>query len=617
MMSENGSGVTASTALSCPQTEADGLTGCREAARLDALHQLNILDTPPSEGFDRITRMASQIFGLPIAAMSLTDSDRQWFKSRVGVDHMSIPRLKAPCSEVAETTEVVVIHDFLADAEYSGSVLALAGIRFYAGAPLVTTDGHGLGALCVLGTEPRGITPQELAALKDLAAMVMSQIELQHAFGRIDPLSGLPNRTQFMDDLDDLARGDAGQRRLAVLIDLARHEQINSLMRVMGASYVDDVVKEASRTIRAALGTGQALYHVAATQFAFLSPPEADAQDYIALLSAAFATIRATSTVRFVTTVAAGVMPFRLGATHPRDVLRAAQSAAEDSRRGDGAISLYLQSNDGSHHRQFALINAFGTAVEERDQLRMVFQPRIALDSRRCVGAEALLRWRHPSLGDVSPGEFVPLIEHTSLAKAMTARVLDLALAQLREWHRAGLSLPLSVNVSAANLDEHDFVDSVRLCLLKHHIPPELLELEVTESAVMENSGKALDRLKALAATGVRLAIDDFGTGYSSIAYLQKLPAHVVKIDRSFVVGLSDGAPRVHALVGAMMALSHQLGFRIVAEGVETAEAAKALTLLGCEEAQGCFFAPPLEAADFAPWVADYNAGLQITAEAA
>ena len=173
-----------------------------EEARLDALRRLNLLDTAPSEAFDRITRMASQLFGLPIAAVSLTDHDRQWFKSRIGVEHTSIPRDKAPCAEVAESSDFLVIPNMLDDPWYRDSLLARNGIRFYAGVPLTTREGHGLGSMCVLGTEPRQISASELTSLTDLAAMVMAQIELQHAFGRIDPLSGFPNRTQFMEDLD-------------------------------------------------------------------------------------------------------------------------------------------------------------------------------------------------------------------------------------------------------------------------------------------------------------------------------------------------------------------------------------------------------------------------------
>ena len=180
---------------------ASAPTSQAEDARLAALHQLGLLDTAPTEAFDRITRMASQLFGLPIAAVSLTDSDRQWFKSRVGVDHCSIPRDRAPCAQVAESSHDLVIPDLLLDPCFRDSVLASAGVRFYAGAPLTTREGFCLGAMCVLGPEPRQTSEAEMASLHDLAAMVMAQIELQHAFGRVDPLSGLPNHNQFIEDL--------------------------------------------------------------------------------------------------------------------------------------------------------------------------------------------------------------------------------------------------------------------------------------------------------------------------------------------------------------------------------------------------------------------------------
>ncbi|RYF11678.1 MAG: GGDEF and EAL domain-containing protein, partial [Oxalobacteraceae bacterium] len=557
-----------------------------EDARLDALHKLNLLDTSPSESFDRITRMASQIFGLPISAVSLTDSDRQWFKSRIGVDHVSIPRDGAPCAQVAETAATVLIPDLLADDCYRSSLLAGQGVRFYAGAPLVTREGFGLGALCVLGVEPRTASTAEMAALNDLAQMVMSQIELQHAFGRIDPLSGLPNRTQFFDDLDDLGRDDPGQRRLAVLVDLARAEQLATGARVMGSSYVDDMVQEATRTLRAILGRTDTAYHVATTQFAFLAPADVHEDSYEARLGSMLEQLCATSNVRFVMSAAIGVAPFVTGSTPSRDVLRTAHNAALDARASQAAVSLYSSSNDGAHRRRFGLLNDFGTALNGPEQLRLVFQPRIDLATSICIGAEALLRWSHPELGEISPGEFIPIVEQTTLARLTTAWVLDAGLEQLAGWCRASLGIHLSINVSAANLDEIDFAQQVQLYLLKHRIPAAMLELEVTETAVMDKSGPAIGQLQALEEAGVRLAIDDFGTGYSSLAYLQQLPAQVVKIDQAFVRDLTRGE-REQTLVRSMISLSHDLGFRVVAEGIETAEAADILKEMGCDEGQG------------------------------
>jgi EAL domain-containing protein (putative c-di-GMP-specific phosphodiesterase class I)/GAF domain-containing protein len=582
------------------------MANLNEEARLDALYKLNLLDTPPTESFDRITRMASQIFGLPISAVSLTDHDRQWFKSRVGVEHMSIPRDKAPCARVAESAEVVLIPDLLADDCYRSSVLAGQGVRFYAGAPLVTRDGFALGALCVLGMEPRTASPAEMAALNDLAQMVMSQIELQHAFGRVDPLSGLPNRTQFLDDLDDLGRDDPGRRRLAVLLDLARAEQLNAGARVMGSSYVDDMVQEATLALRTILGSSRTAYHVAATQFAFLAPPDVDENAYVAELGSLIEQLRAGSHARFVMSAAIGLAPFVTGQTSPRDVLRTAHSAALEARSAETAVSVYSSSKDCAHRRRFGLLNDFGAALDQPGQLRLVFQPRVDLVTRTCVGAEALLRWAHPVLGEVSPGEFIPILEQTSLARPTTAWVLDAGLKQLGTWCAAGVGIQLSVNISAANLDERDFAQRVQLYLLKHRVPAAMLELEVTESAIMDNSGQAIGQLATLEAAGVRIAIDDFGTGYSSLAYLQRLPAQVVKIDQAFVRDLAKGE-RERTLVRSMISLSHELEYRVVAEGIETAEAAEMLTGMGCDEGQGYYFARPMELPDFERWVQSYS----------
>lgn len=576
----------------------------REEARLDALRQLQLLDTPPSEQFDRITRMAAQIFKLPIAAVSLTDKDRQWFKSRVGVDHCSIPRHKAPCAEVAQLRDLVVIEDFATHPHYADSLLAAHGTRFYAGAPLVTSDGYGLGALCVLGTEPRTATAEECAALTDLAAMVMAQIELRHAFGRIDPISGLPTRGRFRDDLQDLARDHPGQSRVAVVVDLARDDQIAKIVSAMGAARVDEMVREAAQAITGALGSDRIVYHVGTTQFAFLSPPDVDVACYAPMIEQGFAAIRATSSVRFVTSVAIGLRPFRLGEVPAEDVLRGAASAAQDARQMDGAIALYSSARDQEMRRHYDLLQDFGTALEAGDQLRLVYQPRVDLATGRCLGAETLLRWRHPVLGEILPAEFIPLIEQTALARPATQWVLDHALDQLAVWNAAGLDLTLSINLSAANLAEPDLIQRIQLALIARQLRPLQLEIELTESAMMAQPEKALAMLRELAEAGIALAIDDFGTGHSSLAYLQQVPAQVVKIDQAFVRGLSETPGADHVLVETMVGLLHKLGRRVVAEGVETADAAAILAGMGCEEAQGYWFARPLEVTAFADWMA-------------
>jgi EAL domain-containing protein (putative c-di-GMP-specific phosphodiesterase class I) len=580
-----------------------------EAARLDALRKLNLLDTPPSEAFDRITRSIAELFKLPIAAVSLTDSDRQWFKSRVGVTHHSIPRFKAPCAQVSDESEMLVIRDMLKHEYYHDSLLADSGIRFYAGAPLITHDGFCLGSLCVLGTAPRDITEPERRALRDMAAMAMAQIELQHALGRVDPVSGLPNRTQFIEDFKDMAMdGPRGAPRLAALVNLASPEQLGHALQSMGPAYLDEVVGDAVRMLADTQMAGR-IYHVATTEFIFIAPAGTDAIEFCTALENWLRRRAASVSSRFVTTARIGVLPFQVGATHYADLLRNLHSALQHALEQDREVSMFSPEQDAVYRRRFWLINEFGAALDgaapgRAGQLRLVYQPKVDMVSGVCIGAEALLRWTHPEAGDVSPAEFIPIIERTGIIRAVTNWVLEAAMHQLAAWRAAGFELQLAVNVSAVNLTEPDFCVRVVDGLLRHGLPPASLALEITESALMQNPKIAHATLYALAAAGVRLAIDDFGTGYSSLAYLQSLPAQVVKIDQSFVRDI-DSDPRKRALVTAMTQLSHDMGHRVVAEGVETVEVARMLQGAGCDEAQGYLYARPMAPQAFEAWFAE------------
>jgi EAL domain-containing protein (putative c-di-GMP-specific phosphodiesterase class I) len=580
-----------------------------EAKRLDALRKLKLLDSPPSEAFDRMTRTAAELFKLSIAAVSLTDSDRQWFKSRVGVTHDSIPRLKAPCAQVSDESEMLVIRDLLADSHYKDSPLAHCGIRFYAGAPLITHDGFCLGALCVLGTTPREVTSSESDALRDLAAMVMAQIELQHALGRVDPVSGLPNRTQFIEDFRDMGLdGPVGHSRFAALVSLGNPDQLGDILQSMGPSYLDELVGDAVRMLAKTSIAGR-IYHVAPAEFIFIAPADTEEIEFCTYLENWLRRRTASLASRIVTTARIGVLPFKVGLTHYEDLLRNLHSAVQHALEQDRDVSIFSAEQAALYQRRFWLINEFGVALDGAahslvGQLRLVYQPKVELVSGACSSAEALLRWTHPEIGDISPAEFIPLIEKTNSIRAVTNWVLEAAMHQLSVWRVAGHKLQLAVNVSAVNLAEPDFCVRVVDGLQRHGLPPASLALEITESALMQQPKVAHAMLNALSAAGVSLAIDDFGTGYSSLAYLHSLPTQVVKIDRSFVRDI-DHDKRKRALFTAMIGLSHELGHRVVAEGVETVEVARVVRSAGCDEAQGYLYARPMPPLAFEIWFAE------------
>jgi predicted signal transduction protein with EAL and GGDEF domain len=232
-------------------------------------------------------------------------------------------------------------------------------------------------------------------------------------------------------------------------------------------------------------------------------------------------------------------------------------------------------------------------ALDGTDELFLNYQPKYTLDGERIEGLEALLRWQHPTVGLIPPDEFIPVAEGTGIILALTERVLDLALTQMRGWLDAGHGVPVAVNLSTRCLLDAGLPDLVQRLLAEHRVPAALLRLEVTESAVMGDAARCMEVLQRLHDLGVRLSIDDFGTGYSSMAYLRRLPVDELKIDRSFVLGMTT-TQQDAVLVRTAIDLGHNLGLTVVAEGVEGAEHVTALRALGCDIAQGYHYARPM-----------------------
>jgi EAL domain-containing protein (putative c-di-GMP-specific phosphodiesterase class I) len=271
----------------------------------------------------------------------------------------------------------------------------------------------------------------------------------------------------------------------------------------------------------------------------------------------------------------------------------------EAKRSGRGRIQGFEHALSDRISTRMALEGQLRGA-HERGEMRLVYQPVVELTTRRIVAVEALLRWTHPDLGNVTPLEFIELAERTGAIVELGAWALNRAVAQAAAWAANGLALDVAVNVSARQLGDPAFPAFVADCLERHGLPAERLSLELTESIVMERRGDAADRLEELTATGLRLAIDDFGTGYSSLQRLRALPVNTLKVDRSFVDGLHTD-PHDEAIVTATLSMARTMGLDVVAEGVENDAQAGKLLDLGCGLAQGFLFSRPLEPVQVAP----------------
>ena len=567
-----------------------------EEARLNALRNLNLLDSAPSDSFDRLTRLASQLLAAPVSTISLTDRDRQWFKSRVGVDLTEIPREQAPCAYAIEGRGVFVVPDLLADPRFVGSPLAQAGIRFYAGAPLFTREGYGLGTLCVVDDKVRDLGKGERQVLLDLAGMVMSQIELQSLVGRVDATTGQANQTQLFEDLDDLARRAPGTTASLLSVDVLSPTRAAYAARALGGDSIGLLMQQALLTLRRHAGNSARLYHVDRTRCAILVHDNLLGSDLLAdRIVAALGEPISCAGVPVAADPAIGLYDFVVGEVEPREAFQHMSSAGDDARHAGRRHARFDPASVERNARRFALLNDFGAALGEPGQLSLVYQPRIRLASGRRCGVEALIRWNHPGFGSVSPGEFVPLVEQTALVRPLTEWVVRAAITQAREWSVAGVRLPISINASAMNLDEDYFATRLLGVARKAGVDPSLLELEFTESTIAHDPARVIDQMRELRSHGVEIAIDDFGTGYSNLSYLQQLPVSVLKIDQAFVRDMVESG-KDRLLVKTMIAMGHDLGYRVVAEGIESQAAYDMLLDWGCDEGQGYLMSRPVSA---------------------
>jgi EAL domain-containing protein (putative c-di-GMP-specific phosphodiesterase class I) len=301
------------------------------------------------------------------------------------------------------------------------------------------------------------------------------------------------------------------------------------------------------------------------------------------------------SGVRLAVEIVVGVVVARAGRVELAELVRRASLALDQAKRQELAIATYDTSQDAMTTDELALLAELQDALAADDQIVLNLQPAVDLITAAPTGVEALVRWRHPRRGQLSPNDFIRTVEHTELLTPFTRRVLDLALQAAGAWSLAGVELPVSVNVSARSLLDPGFPAQVAEALRRHRAPASSLVLEITESVAVSDQPIVDDVLTELRDAGVQLSLDDFGTGYSSLAIVTRAPVDEIKIDRSFVDDMIDSAA-AEAVVRGAVELGARLGVRVVAEGVETTEQRAALIELGCPNAQGYHFCKPMPA---------------------
>ncbi|MGA9284579.1 MAG: EAL domain-containing protein [Solirubrobacteraceae bacterium] len=429
------------------------------------------------------------------------------------------------------------------------------------------------------------------------------QAEENDRLARYDQLTGLPNRTLFSERLVETLRKDrpTGDEVAVLLLDLDGFKQIND---TLGHGAGDTVLIEVGRRLRASLGEDFVIARLGNDEYALLQPHskgQAGALETAARVRRTMEEPVALEGVAVNVEASIGIAVAPDQANDAETLLRRADMALAHARTYRGVVEVYSAEHDHFDTARLKLLGQVRPALD-RAEFVLFYQPKIDLSTSRVVGVEALLRWRHPQRGMLAPLEFMPLIEQTALIGSVTKYVIDQALIQHAAWRQAGLDLGMSVNLSAFNLSDPSLPAHVESLLKAHSTPANALTVEVTESAAMADVDKALRVLHALRKLGVGISIDDFGSGHASIAYLTRLPATELKIDRSLITHICEN-PRDEAIARTTIDLARHLDLSVVAEGIETAEVAERLVQIGCDVGQGYFISRPLPAGEFVEWL--------------
>ncbi|HSC05753.1 MAG TPA: EAL domain-containing protein [Steroidobacteraceae bacterium] len=477
--------------------------------------------------------------------------------------------------------------------------------------PLMVEE-RALGVFALYASEAGFFDDEEMRLLVELAGDIgfaLQTIEKQEKLDYLsyyDPLTGLPNRKLFHDRVDQALQSQRASGYMAALLilDLQRFGIIND---TYGRQAGDALLKLVSQRLEGALGDRDYLARLEADTFAAILlgvNHEANVahvleQQILNALRQPFVIDGAEIRLAAQT----GIALFPGDGDDAVTLFRNAEAALAKAKNAGDAYLFYAPQMNARVADQLKLENDLRNAIAH-EQYVLHYQPRIDLASGKIVGMEALIRWKHPERGMVSPGEFIPVLEETGMILDVGRWALRRAALQHAAWCGMGRVPPrIAVNVSPAQLRRKDFVDHVRDALASVDRAAERVDLEITESMLMEDISGSIDKLKTLQSAGFKVALDDFGTGYSSLSYLARLPIDSLKIDRSFVQQMAKGPERL-AIVSTVISLARALNLKVVAEGVETEEQANLLRLLRCDEAQGYLFGRPVPPEEIEPLIA-------------
>lgn len=438
--------------------------------------------------------------------------------------------------------------------------------------------------------------------LERMRSQLVRQGEMLEHQALHDALTGLPNRILLHDRMQQAISGAlrGGKAVALFLMDLDRFKEIND---GLGHHFGDVLLQKVALRLRGALRESDTVARLGGDEFAILLPVIDDQQHAELTAQKLLHTLEKPIVTEGHTLIISGSIGIALFPQHGEDIaalMRRADMAMYKAKRAHSGYALYHPDLDQRMLGELTLAGELRLAIE-RGELLVHYQPKIDLKSGMVTSAEALVRWQHPHKGLLAPEHFLPLAEKNGLIKSITLWVLQEALQQCRRWDEAGLEIPVAVNVSAHNLQTPDLPEYLGQLLKDTGVQPSWLELEINESTILTDPARTLEMLKRLHQLGLAISIDDYGTASASLHYLNRLPTHQIKIDKSFILNIADQNNAM--IVQAAIALAHSLGRTAIAEGVESKDVLDKLAALGCDMAQGYYMSPPVAPDQLIAWL--------------
>ena len=578
-----------------------------DTKKLATLELLRQEDKPRDRTLGEFAWLASQLMGVSGSFVTIVDDQFQYIKCTRNLPPLAskVHLDETMCQHSVHSSRAIICNDTRRDPRFNTHPQVINGtVIFYAAAPLKNHEGEVFGTLCLTDDQPYSPNQLQIDQFLQVAKLTSEYLQSWYSVGRIDPLTGLPNRTSMLNEISRLAFSDIPESWTLMIFDCIDMPRAYELSRYLGLTAVEKMLRSFGPLLRLRLNLSETmpLYAFATGRYAVLVKTDDAGELLEKARTIPHTQAKITGDIEIQLQTHTGYLSFEPREIPGQEVFRRGVSALHEAIRQDTALVEFDPVMDDKRNTDFRLLYDLGEAIKASDQLYLVFQPKISLHTGKTEGVEALLRWNHPERGNVPPSTIVALAERTTLMVSLTQWVIRRALQQLQIWRAQGITIPVSLNITVSDFSREGFARQLADMVTFSGLTPDDVRIECLETDKVLESQVALIELDNLKSLGFKILLDDFGAGYSNISYLRRIPIDIIKLDRSLINQITTDAGS-QIIARNIITMLKELDYLVLAEGVEDKETATILRQFGCDEAQGYYFAKPMTAEQIVEWL--------------